>query len=139
VSDRLRVGRRRFLLVALGAGLPLGLAPFRPWHLVVAFDRREPAARLARLLRGRDSARAIGREYLRSLPRAASASVLVNAIALGLPGGHSTLGAVGDAELRALLAERSRADFGEDRTVRLRGWLLSETEARLCALAALVS
>jgi hypothetical protein len=138
VNEGPSVGRGRFLLVALGAGLPLGLASFRPWHVLVAFDRREPAVRLARVLRERDSARAIGREYLRSLPRGAGAGVLVDAIALDLPGGHAVLASAGDGGLRALLAERSSVDFGEGRTVRLRGWVLSETEARLCALAALV-
>lgn len=132
------IGRRRFLLVAFGAGVPLTLAPPHLWRVVLAIDRRDPAARLARLLSARDSARAIGREYLRSLPPAPNAGVLVQAIAAGLPGGYGVLATAGDAELRTLLAELSSADFGEGRTVRLRGWVLSETEAKLCALAALV-
>jgi hypothetical protein len=133
------VTRRRFLFVALGAGVPLGLAPLRTWNVVVAFERSEPAVRLARLLTPRDGARAIGTEYLRTLPGPpASAAALADAIALALPAGHRALATAGDAELRELLAEQSAADFGDGRTVRLRGWILSETEARLCALAALL-
>ncbi len=40
-----------------------------------------------------------------------------------------------DAEaLRAALLERIREDFRSDQVVRVRGWVLSQTEARLCAL-----
>ena len=133
------VTRGRFLVVALAAGIPLGLAPLRPWSVVVAFERAEPAVRLARLLEGRESARAVGFAYLGTLADPeASPSALTDAIALALPGGHRALATAGKAELRELVAGRTAADFGEDRTLRLRGWILSETEARLCALAALV-
>lgn len=138
MNDGASVNRKRFLLVALGAGVPLGLAPLRPWDLVVAFEHSAPAVRLGRVLRQRDSARAIGAAYLRSLPHPMTADALADAIALGLPGGHGVLATAHDAELHALLAERSSVDFSEGRTVWLRGWLLSETEARLCALAALL-
>jgi hypothetical protein len=131
--------RGRFLLGALAAAIPLGLAHLRPWGVVVALERSEPAVRLANLLDGRESARAVGFAYLRTLPRPeATALALVDALALALPGGHRALATAGKAELRELVAARTAADFGEDRTLRLRGWILSETEARLCALAALV-
>jgi hypothetical protein len=104
----------------------------------VAFEHSAPAVRFGRLLRQRDSARAIGAAYLRSLPHPITADVLGDAIARGLPGGPALLATARDPELRALLAERSSVDFGEGRTVWLHGWLLSETEARLCALAALL-
>lgn len=137
MNDGVSVSRRRFFLAALGAGVPLGLAPLRPWNVVVAFEHSEPAVRLGRLLHRRDSAHEIGPAYLRSLPPT-TPNVLADAIALGLPGGHAVLATARDTELRALLAERSSMDFSEGRTVQLRGWVLSETEVRLCALAALL-
>jgi stage V sporulation protein SpoVS len=42
-----------------------------------------------------------------------------------------------DAETGPRLAERVRADFRRDAVFVHRGWFLSETEARLCALIAL--
>jgi hypothetical protein len=41
--------------------------------------------------------------------------------------------------LRRALALRTRRDFAEGRTVRVEGWILSRTEARLYAIASLIS
>jgi hypothetical protein len=44
---------------------------------------------------------------------------------------------LGTDEIRRKLAQQIQADFATARTVRLDGWLIALTEARLCALAAL--
>ena len=44
-----------------------------------------------------------------------------------------------DSEIGVLLRARVREDFGQGRTIRVGGWVLSETEVRLCALAATAS
>jgi hypothetical protein len=41
-------------------------------------------------------------------------------------------------DLRSAIATRLRRDFEERDTVRLHGWVLGRTEARLCALCALL-
>jgi hypothetical protein len=131
------VTRRRFLLVA-AAGVPAALLPLRPWRAVVELvGPGAPEQRLPGLLADGDSARAVGREYLRTTPAAADPRALVAAVADGLPGGAAALRRSDDAKLRALLAARVRRDFEEQAIVDVRGWVLSCTEARLCALAAL--
>lgn len=112
----LRWGRRDFVLGALG--LALGAVAAR-------LPGRASAGRaLSRLPRDRRAARALGRAYLAEHPEEAGrlrALLARNATPLGA------------GELRA----RIRRDFEEVRLVRVRGWLLSRTEARLCALVAL--
>lgn len=43
-----------------------------------------------------------------------------------------------DAAVRSLIAVAIRRDFAEERTVELDGWIISITEARLCAMATFV-
>lgn len=72
----------------------------------------------------RAAARRVGRAYLRRHPAEADVALLRAALAADL----------GDPErLRA----RVRGDFEREAVVRVQGWVLSRTEARLCALEAL--
>lgn len=112
---------RRIVVGALGAAalslaLPRGL-------------RAEPSltAALAELFGNLDSARHIGRAYLRQTPAEASRETLLSALDGTLPS------AAKGEELRRQL----RQDFADGNVVTVRGWLLSRTEARLCGLAAL--
>jgi hypothetical protein len=94
----------------------------------------EPAAeRLAALLRHRDSAQRVGREYLKARPQEACAAKLVTELTRDLK-----LPTISDPDLRAHFNKRSKADFRARRVVKLDGWILSETEARLCALTSLI-
>lgn len=130
-----RVTRRR-LLVAAGAALPAALLPLRPWRAVVEFaPAPTAAARLAGVLGNRHSARAVGREYLRVAP--AAADQLAGAVSAQLAEGRTTLARAGDDELCGALARCVREDFERDAVVTLGGWVISRTEARLCALVAL--
>lgn len=54
---------------------------------------------------------------------------------LEIPASHLSAMTVGD--LRARLKARTSDDFQTGRTVQVKGWLLGETEARLCSLTAL--
>jgi hypothetical protein len=129
------ISRRRLLLGA-GAALPAVLLPLRPWRALVELAPPPAAAvRLAGVLGHGDSARAVGREYLRVAP--APAHELTAAVAARLPGGRRTLAHAGDDELRTALARCVREDFQADAVVALRGWIVSRTEAQLCALTAL--
>jgi hypothetical protein len=125
--------RRRFLLLGAvtGAGLGLLRLPFRP-------DLTEPAEqRLARLFAHLDSAQTVGQEYLSAVPAEAGARTLVELVTRGMPNRSGMLRAATEDELRAFFALRVSEDFARQRTVDLSGWILSLTEARLCALAAL--
>lgn len=137
MSETPGIGRRRFLAVGSGIGISLLLAPFGRRSLV-AFAPMSDARRLKSLLAHRGSAAEVGREYLRKVPHEAAPRTLVRLIAEGLPRGRRSLRTAGDAELRRLLSIRTSQDFAGDDTIDLRGWIMGRTEARLCALAALV-
>ena len=130
------IGRRELLraMAALGAAC---LARAGGIALSACFreDRLERALRA--FFADREAAREVGSAVLAALPDAASARILMD-----------RLGRRRGAELRALadsdperLAEALRAQHREDlalgRVVVVRGWVLSQTEAWLLALAAI--
>lgn len=127
--------RRTFLLAAAGLGASLVWRSLGSWPL--ARNVPPAAARLARLLGPGESARLVGREYLRAVPTEASPEVLVARVLERLPDGGRTLDAASDRRLRELVVRATTEDFRDLRTVALRGWILAETEARLYALAEL--
>ena len=132
-----RTSRRRFLAGAAAVAVPVALAPLKPWRALYEVTGPEgAAARLAGVLRARRGARVLGRHALEALDRPRSRELAAQVVAT-LPGGASALASASDDELRALLATGAREDFAAERTVRCGGWVLSATEARLCALAAL--
>ena len=67
MTEPLRMGRRRFLYAALGAGSAVALAGLRPWRALIETSNQSLAARLGALLRHRESAREVGGEYLRAI------------------------------------------------------------------------
>lgn len=127
--------RRTFLLAAAGLGLSVA------WRSVgsLPFLQTSPSRseRLAGFLRHGESARIVGREYLRTVPAEASRRMLIARVAERLPGGLRTVATASDGRLRELLLRAMAEDFRALRTVQLRGWVLAQTEARLCALEAL--
>lgn len=103
---------------------------------------RPPAAEplalsLAHFFPHDQSAKIVGLEYLRGAPHEASASVLVDLICSSDPERRGQLAQADARKRRELLRAQQRQDFEQGRIVRVQGWILSETEARLCALAAL--
>lgn len=135
MSAHSRMDRRSVLLGALAAALALGLAPLRPWRVLIETLPREPlASRLTGLLGDLDSARVVGRAYVRATSAEATSQALVDAIAAGVPGGRDVIRATSPADLRRLILARVRQDFVDDDVVTLDGWIVSKTEGRLCAL-----
>lgn len=103
-----------------GARLPRALAPT-----------------LNKLFREMASAIMVGQEYLRSTPGERDVQQLMGRL---FPGrAQTTEFEKAEQEARCnLLRSQARQDFEEGRVVRLRGWVLAVTEARLCALAVLI-
>jgi hypothetical protein len=130
-----KMRRRTFLLAATGLGVSVA------WRSVgsLPFLGTSPSTseRLAGFLTHEESARVVGREYLRAGPAEASRRILTARVAERLPGGLRAVDAASDARLRELLLHAVAEDFRALRTVEVRGWVLAQTEARLCALAAL--
>ncbi|MFO1068597.1 MAG: hypothetical protein U1E14_08745 [Geminicoccaceae bacterium] len=113
--------RRRVLLGLLPAFL---LSPLAAGAATPAAS--DPLAILA----DREAAARIGRAYLATVGDTAAdpASLRRQLAAVLSPAGREVM--------RARLADAIRADFAASRTRLVDGWLLSETECRLCALAA---
>jgi len=132
------VNRRQFLALTFCLGGPALIGPYRMWSALAERMGRTLSQHLIAVLNDRESARVIGLAYLRSVPQEADVQVLVELIALGFVGGSELLRNATGEKLRQLLDLRIRQDFAEERMVTLHGWLLSLTEARLCALATLV-
>ena len=120
--------RRDFLILPLPALLAL----------LACFGSRPLRTALAGFFEDRKSAASVGEEYLRLHPTEDDDDQLVRRLA----GERSRevewerLAASDPAAFRESVRARHREDFAAGRTVTLRGWVLSETEARLCALAA---
>ena len=126
--------RRTFLLGAAASGLSLAWRSLGSWPC-----SQTPHTRSGRVaaLDDEESARVVGREYLRAFPAEASRDVLTARVVEQLAGGSRLLATASDDRLRELLLRAAAGDFDDLRTVELRGWVLARTEARLCALAAL--
>jgi hypothetical protein len=129
----MRIARRPFLLSLLTIGA-LSVPGLRP--ALALSPEPAPPARLARtlamLVPERESARRIGKAYLAVKPEEAD---LERLIALLCPRREDRQCPPRE-QLRRLLAVR-HDDFCDGRIVRLQGWIIPATEARLCALVAL--
>jgi hypothetical protein len=139
VSEGRGANRRQFLVAGAGAGSAAVFASLKPWRAVIEIEGQSVPERLGALLGHAQSARSVGVRYLDGLTEPRGLGHLVALVAADVPGGEPTLRNAGDRKLRELLAHRCRQDFAEERTVTLDGWIASVTEARLCAIAALVS
>ena len=114
---------RREILSLLGLGVP-GLAV-----LQACGPGSDTVDRLQGFFPDRASAAEVGRAYLQRHPAESDVDTLVSSIVGDPP--------VSADDLVTDVLARHREDFARGRTVTVRGWVLSGTEARLCALAAL--
>jgi hypothetical protein len=81
-----------------------------------------------------EAARQLGRHYLATHPDEANVATLATLL---YSEGSGWWPPDGPAVLRAGIAARRKADFSAGRVVQVDGWVLTSTEARACALAAL--
>ena len=133
MSHTLLLSRRAALHIAavLPAAILFG-------HCVLDFrPRTEVVKKIAGFYAHKKDAAIVGAEYLNSVPTDADAQKL---IALIVPSGSDRFRRLSDAyseEVHGIIVGWLREDFELGRVVKVSGWLLSETEARLCALTAL--
>lgn len=133
-SVTLQISRR----TALSMGAVLGLLAGRPGMALSAGSgaaSADVASHIRRLLEeifGDGAApRALGEAYLESHPHERSAGVLIREIL----GGQAPTDA---PALARLVAARRTREFGTSQTIVLDGWVLTRSEARLCALTVLL-
>ena len=133
-----KIERRRFLRELLGSSACLVWGPSR--LLSDLGLGAGPGSSLLQIVGEAghgESAEAVGREYLRSRPleRLLLAACRWTGVLLGL-GPPEGDGPPGGRKVE-MIRRRIRRDFDRGRTVEVGGWILSLTEARLCALVAL--
>jgi hypothetical protein len=125
---------RRIVLLWTGIASGLSLMPrfVQAYPLSAAADGL--AARLRTLIVDHAAARRLGRLYIRQVPAEDDPRTLAR-LTLALPETQQADAIDLDHNsLRVRLDARVREDFASGATVQLDGWVLSRTEARLCAL-----
>lgn len=100
--------------------------------------RNPLASKLVGFFQDKESAGAVGREYLRIAPVEADTLELTELICAGRRERYTELSGASMGKVRRMLLHQQREDFEKGRIVNVQGWILSQTEARLYALAALV-
>jgi len=132
--------RRSFLGLGAAALLDAVFRPAGAWAAAanaVHGPHREAADTLLELLSCRESAASIGRQYLAQYPAEVDADGLLGEFLAAAPDVQAAMEAGDAAAVRQAVFSRYRDDYSASRTVSIDGWLFSETEARICALAAM--
>ena len=131
---------RRTFVKGAGKAAALGLAAPT---LLSALAGCGPDASLGMELSGfysdPEAAAEVGRAYLKVKPEEADRDLLLERMADEDLDRWEDLARRNPEALREAVRARHRSDFAENRVVRLHGWILSQTEVRLCALLALPS
>jgi hypothetical protein len=129
--------RRRFLWLGAASGLWFG-GPARARARFALARPLEPADRLVAIFNERTSAAAVGRAYLAGHLGEAGIDHLVTELGNALRRWDCEPDRADRMTLRAAMSRLSKEDFERSRVVKVDGWVLSLSEARLCGLAALL-
>lgn len=135
-----RISRRAYLKTLLAsAGALLLFRKPAPVQAAGSVTTPDSGVRehLARLFRDNEAATAVGRKYLSCVPCEADEQKLLSQILADADSAALGPGPAGYEGFRSAVHARVRSDFVDGRVVNLEGWVLSETEVRLCSLLAL--
>jgi hypothetical protein len=131
--------RRLFLQMLLSLHV---FALSRPAHSYARQDASKPfdplPSKLASFFLHKESAKKVGLEYLKIVPMEADIYLLSNLICSFNEEQRAALLYADSRRFSELLRQRLCLDFEQDRIVTVHGWILAVTEARLCALTALL-
>lgn len=132
----LRLGRRGFLAMLAGVAGAVALGVHR-WRSAEAL-LEEDATIIVSLFPHDESAAILGRLYLANIREEADLARLMPLIRDALGSTEISPASTDSATLRTALASRIQKEFSNGDVVSVDGWLLSITEARVCAVASLV-
>jgi hypothetical protein len=135
VSDRLIITRRA--AVGLTAIILLMLSGKWLVDFFATGPRSEMVKKITGFYRHKEDAALIGLEYLDSAPDEADSDKLIDLLCHGDSENYRRLADADWNEAHAIILAQQHMDFSRGRIVDVSGWLLSETEARVCALTAL--
>lgn len=137
-ADGCALSRRGFLKLA-GVFLLLSFLPkaLTPATFGRVLYRNFLASRIKSLFRTRESAEALGRRYLELYPEDAHTGKILSDFEKDHGWTSLEMASAGRREFERLVRDAIADDFRMRRTVSLESWVLSRTEARLCALTAL--
>lgn len=133
-----RIDRRRFLCSLLAFIWVLPATKVIAFPVLFSAERQPLARKLTTIFTRPESARVIGRTYLKLFPAEADLHLLVSRFHEDMKVCNHQKPETDPARLKAYLAMRQRKDFDEGNVVNVGGWLLSKTECRLCAIACLL-
>ncbi|MEO1523288.1 MAG: hypothetical protein AAFU78_21285 [Cyanobacteria bacterium J06633_2] len=122
-------------LFSLGMLLPSWLHAGSRSTRLSSLDK-EMERHILSVFRNLNGAKAIGKAYLNRLPDSIDEHALLAHLCDRCSQGTQALYEMDDKALHQWLNEQQKRDFIEGNTVWLEGWLLSQTEVELCALAA---
>ena len=123
------ITRRRVLWALVAVGATVGLARLAR---LPPFDSRVRGS-LRALLTDLASAERVGSAYVEQHPEEADPALLEARIAGSQADAERIFGEMRPDELASWIWNRQQEDFRAGRTVSVDGWILSETEALLCA------
>jgi hypothetical protein len=140
MSEYRKISRRRFLRLLAVAGSFGSILPINALANSGLKDEKTHylASRLIGVFNDKRSASIVGRAYLDYAPHEAEVKTLVAKIC-GSYKQYLNSARNDDEALNKLILESHRTDFANGRTVKVSGWVLSQTEARISALTAILS
>ena len=130
--------RREFIGIAAVGAAGVVVVPM-PVHGQSSAAATLAHPRLLAILRNEHLVAELGRRYRALVPSENAELVLTRMIQSDLVGaGGDLANDTASQSIQARVDRRIQADFDHGRTVTLQGWILSQTEARQCALFSLL-
>ena len=134
-----KIPRRLFLQALLSLHVYALVGPAHPYDRKDISNAFDPLpSKLASFFSQKESAKQVGLGYLKTAPMEEDIHLLTNLICLSNKEHREVLLHADSRRLRELLRQKLCLDFEHDRVVHVNGWILAVTEARLCALTALL-
>jgi hypothetical protein len=133
------LSRRVFVQILFSLNVYALGRPAHPYAQKASSHSFDPLpSKLASFFLHKESAKNVGLEYLKIAPMEADIHLLSNLICAFDGEYRVELLHADSGGFRNLLRQRLCRDFEQDRIVTVHGWILALTEARLCALTALL-